>query len=346
MKLKNILLLLISFSYTLVYSQAEKHIQKQFSVSGKTTQFSIKNKFGKVVITTWEKNEIFVKVAMIVDRKDGNAKKAEEMLRNIEIDIQESPGSIQFETKINTSKKNDLEINYEVKMPPYLPLRIENSFGDAYISSYDGQVDLIIGYGHIRAENFTNTCNVRLSFGSGEIQKVKNGEFKIKYSDLEIKTLGNALIDQSFSDVNIDEVENMNIKANYGNTTIHSIYSIDGELSFNDFKSSVVTNSLNVNIRYGDFKVEKIKKNCSVAKIDSKFADVILGIEKGMDAQFESQTSFCDISVDDGKADVDMYYKVKTSNSTHYKGKIGRGGDKIIKINSSYGDVNIKIVEK
>ena len=139
----------------------------------------------------------------------------------------------------------------------------------------------------------------------------------------------------------------MNIKANYGNTTIQNIYSIDGELNFNDFKSSVIANSLNVNIRYGDFKVEKIKKNFSLAKIDSKFADIKLGIEKGTNAQFESQTSFCDISIDDLQNDrIDMYYRVKTSHNNHYKGKIGAGGDKIIKINSSYGDVNIKIVEK
>ena len=123
-------LLLSTIGWAKDQDQKKKFVEKNYQVTT-NTKLRIDNKFGKVEVNSWEKNEFDIKVEII--GKGRNEERAQRILNAIDIDITESSTEIEFETEIESTKnKNEegFEINYRIYMPEGNPLEIKNSFGD------------------------------------------------------------------------------------------------------------------------------------------------------------------------------------------------------------------------
>lgn len=326
--------------------EKEKRISKSYKINDSRLEFSIRNKFGKVQIATWDKPQIDVEVVIKVDRR--NEARADKMLEQINVAIMESSQSISFETRIdgNLSNKNDesFEINYEVKMPSNLSLKIKNSFGDTYIAPYDGPTVLDIAYGNIKAETFSNDLSLELSFGNGEIRSARKSDLTVKYSKLEIGSVTNATINQQFSDLVIDEMADVNLDAKYGNLKFGTLNNLSGRVSFSGFKLERLNQSIDLTASYsGDFTIREVAKNFQRINLEGKFGSFDIGLQSGTNASIESTLKFCDMSY--SGVPFDFNYVVKEHNSKEYRGKLGSGAGGSISIRSDYGDVRLRAVQ-
>ncbi len=326
--------------------EKEKRISKSYKVNDSRLELSIRNKFGRVQVATWDKPQIDVEVIIKVDRR--NEARADKMLEQINVSIAESSQAISFETRIDGSLNNrndeSFEINYEIKMPSNLPLRIKNSFGDTYIGPYDGTANLDIAYGNIKAENFSNDLTLELSFGNGDIKGAKKSNLTVKYSKLEMGKVTNATINQQFSDVVIEDLADVSLDAKYGNLKFGTLNNITGKVSFSGFKLDKLNQSIDLTTSYsGDFTIRQVAQNFQRINLQGKFGSFDIGLQNGTNATIESTLKFCDMSY--SGVPFDFNYVVKDHNSKEYRGKLGTGAGGSIRISSDYGDVRLRTVQ-
>ena len=340
-----VILLLTAFtSKAKDQEEKRKYVEKTYKVDA-STQLSITNKFGKVAINPWEKNEFSIKVEII--GKGRSEERAQRILDAIEININESSSEIAFETEIESTKnKNEegFEVNYTVYMPEKNNLEIKNSFGDVTMGNRGGDLMLDIGYGSVKTGDVNGITELELSFGSGSMGVLKKCNLTVKYSKLEVEAGSQMELKQGFSDIELGEVIDLDLDSKYGKIEIEKAQNIDADIHFSGFDIDELTGSLTMDCSYlGDFSIERLAKSFTLVDIDGKFGSYEIGLEAGMNADIDAEFSFADLKIS-SDVDASFNYRVKESNKSTYKGKIGSGDpNKIIRIDSGYGNVRLKM---
>lgn len=317
-------------------------IEKSFPVTA-STGLDITNQFGEVHVDTWDRNELKVRIEIIVNGKTDD--RAQKMLDKIDIDIEEG-GEISFVTRIsgntNTKDGESFEINYKVSYPSGNQLSIDNRFGDTYVGSRSGSTDLEISYGNLKTEDFTGFLNLELSFGKGSVGSTKESEIDVRYSGLEITSGVVMEMEQQFSDVKISQVNKLDLESKYGDVKIGEVDEINADAEFSGFSIEKLNDKLFMEASYvSKFSIDELNKAFTAVKIYGKFSTYTIRLQEGMKADLEAEFSFANMTV--SNSEIDVYYKVKDDNRSEYKARIG-GGDpnRKISVKSSYGDLRLK----
>ena len=322
----------------------KKYVEKNYKVTA-TTKLKIENKFGEVEINSWTKSEFDVKVEIIGEGR--NEERSQRIMDAIEIDITEGSSKIVFETKIADSRQKNgegFEINYTVYMPETNPLEIKNSFGDVILGDRKNDLDINVSYGSMRIGDVSGDSMIKLSFGSGSAENIKDGEATIKYSKFEIESANKLDLTQGFSEIEIGEVSDLEMKSKYDKVEIEKAGKIDADAHFSSLDIEELTGSLELDCSYlNNFRIDKLARTFTLVDIDGKFGSYEIGLEAGINADINAEFSFADLKYS-SDVDATFNYRVKESNTSTYKGKIGKGDpNKMIRIDSSYGNLRLKM---
>lgn len=343
MKRQLIFSLLVSFliSATAAESEVSKVINKNFKVSS-TTLLSVRNSFGKIHVNTWEKSEISVEIEIIGNAS--NEERAQKIIDNIDISVNETSSEVSLITNIKDSKSrgnSGYEINYTINMPVENPINFRNSFGDIYLPTRKGDAFVKVGYGALKAQDFLATTEMEISFGSGSVGRFEKGELEVKYSDVEIESAGEMIIDQGFSNLEIDQIDELDLESKYGDVRLGKAGFVKADVGFSGFKMGELSGSLDLEADYvSGFEIDLLRKEFDFVRIYGKFGSYDIRLEDGLSADLEAEFRYSDLKTYGDE--VDFHYRIKESNLAEYRGKIGGGSyDKIIKIKSSYGDCTI-----
>ncbi len=300
-----------SFETCETESNLSSEKRKSFDITYKVNNsdaLNIENKFGKVHVNTWDKNEIKVRIDIIARASSDD--KAAEILKNISINERRADNIISIATKmepmrVSGSASKSFEINYTVYMPTENMLTVKNSFGDVYLASLKGKADITVKYGSLKTDKLSNSDNrVSLAYSSGTCSYINSGNIEVSYS-------------------------NMNVDATNG---------LQGFSKFSDFKIGDLRDELNLEVKYGTFKVDQVSKNIRKISLDSGFSPILLNFEDNAAFNFDVNVSFADFKVDKSLVNI-THLERKTSNAA-YKGKYGNAASKgFVSINSKYGDV-------
>jgi len=337
-------LLLSTIGWAKDQDQKKKFVEKNYQVTT-TTKLRIDNKFGKVEVNSWEKNEFDIKIEII--GKGSNEERAQRILNAIDIDITESSTEIEFETEIESTKnKNEegFEINYRIYMPEGNPLEIKNSFGDVTMGNRSNDLEVNVAYGSLKAGDISGEAYIKVSFGSGSVGEIEEGEATIKYSSFEMDGAKILDLTQGFSDIELGDIDDLELESKYGKVEIEKAGRVDADAHFSGFDIEELTGSLELDCSYlGDFRIDRLTKSFTLVDIDGKFGSYEIGLEPGLNADLNAEFSFADLKVA-SDVDVDFHYRVKESNKSIYKGKIGQGdSSKMIRVDSSYGNLRLKV---
>lgn len=272
---------------------------------------SIDNKFGNVHVNTWNRNEIQVKVSMISRAHSEQA--AEEMLNRINVADSRSGNTILLKTEMGSfnSKGNShqsFEINYTVNMPEDNQLIVKNSFGNVYLPDMKGKVDLTVRHGAFKTGNLSNASNsIKASFcnsASNSIGYMNKGAVELAYSTL-----------------------------NVGGTN-----GMNGSSKFSDLKIGNLSENLQMEVKYGTFSVDNVKKNFRNISVTGGFTPIQFRFENDSSFDFDVNVQFADFKVDRNLVKFTTLEKGHTS--AEYKGRYGTSSSKgSINITSKYNDV-------
>ena len=321
------LLLAILLCNNLVIAQNKNSISKTKHNSYKITpndQLSIINRFGQVKINTWEKSEIEIDVTIKAWAK--NETEAREILDRINIDDRKKEDGIYYVTKIEKkfkkSKNAGFEINYEVNMPQYTALNLENRFGPTYLADHSGKLSLLSAYGSLNAKKISGkNVNIQINYGQASIDEIKNGNVKTSYCNfVEIGKVGDLTVDDRNGKLEIESADNLVVKSAYSH------------FSLNQLEKSLMLES-----KFGSAEIDEVSNNMEKISVDIAYGSLEIDTREVDHFNFDISVSFG--SFDSGFSDVVYSSKSEGYTNKRYEGKKGNGGNRSIKVNSSYGSV-------
>ncbi len=301
-----------------------KNYSKTYSVDG-NDKLQIENKFGKVTVNTWNRNEIKVDIQMKADADDADA--AQKLLDGVSISDNKDGDGVYFKTHIGNDDRGNwgswfgsgkshvrkIEVNYTVYMPAKNPLTITNNYGGTVLPDLlSGKVIINSAYGSLTAKALSNPDNeIRVQYGSARIENLSGSEIKVSYGSLVI-----------------GESDKLN-----------------ADVSYSSAKIAKLTTSGNINARFsGTVEVGDVGKNVTNLTINSSYSGVKLGLSNDQNTDFNVSVSYGGFSY--GSVPVSITSKTPEDgergfNPTKtYKGKVGKGNaDKVISIKSTFGSV-------
>ncbi len=291
----------------------------------KNDELEIDNRYGKITVNTWAKNEFKVDVQIkayanddaeaqklldqtsVVDSKDNDVVSFKTTIK--------SPGN-SWETIVNDKTVNihKVVISYTVYMPAKNALTINNKFGSTELPDLDGKITINNSNGSVVAKSLSHSDNVIM---------VKNG-------DVSIGSLTDASVDVSSGDLSLDAADKVNVDMRYGAVKIGKI-----------------NTSGTINVRYGDgIQIIDLGKNLKTLSVNSNYAPVKLGLANNTNANFDVTVHYKDFIYNNNAISVTSKTPGDEKNwsaTQTYKGHIGKGStDKTIIIKANYGDVKFE----
>lgn len=300
-----------------------KNISNSYKVSPKDA-LTIKNKFGQVTINSWDKN--IIQIDVVVKAWGDDELDAKDILDKINIDGKRKEAEIYYETKFlkkyKNNKRTGFEINYEVKMPPYLKLNLENRFGATFLGDYDGAVSLISAYGSLKTKRLSGKqVEINVSYGKADIDELRYGYLKSSYCGY----------------VNIKKAGNISVDDRNGNLDIKEVEEIEASSAYSNFNIGKLTHSLELDSKFGNASVKNISSAVQRIDIDISYGSADLDLNDVDDFVFDVDVSFGNFSK--GSNNLNYRTQIEKPIQQNYEGSKGNGGTASIKVKAAYGNI-------
>ena len=279
-KLSLLGVILAIFTLCSLSSQARrefsKTVKKEFDISTDGTT-SIYNKYGKVLINTWDKNRVKVEVMIVV--KASGEEVAQAIFDRIDIDFDTGGSYVSAKTQIESSSKNswwkdnnnkaDYSINYEVWMPPSNRLELETKYCDSKVAPLNNSAEVSIKYGNLIMEGLDDDLELKLDYGNGTINKVHNAniesshctlnlleaqdiEIESKYSTITVERAQDIRSDTRYDTYKLGQVSEFRNTGKYDNLVIQKARAVYVDSDYTHFFTNSVSKSIDLQISYGD----------------------------------------------------------------------------------------------
>ncbi|MEO6849908.1 MAG: hypothetical protein ABI203_05460 [Mucilaginibacter sp.] len=285
-------------------------------------KLAISNKYGKVIVNTWNKNE--VKVDVQIKGVASSDETAQKLVNAISISDSKDGNVVSFKTNFGSSNNNNgsiwtlfndrndhhkVEVNYTIYMPSKNALDIDNRYGATELPDFDGKVEINSAYGSFSAKALSSVGNV----------------IKVRYGGAKIGSINSC-----------------DLEVGYGSLDLGSVDKLNGDFSYSSVKIGKVKTSVNIDARYaGGIDINELDKDFTSVSINASYSNIKVNLNNSANADFDVTTHYG--GFDYGSLPLEITQKSPSDNergfhpTKNYKGRIGKGdASRMITIKSTY----------
>ncbi len=349
-----ILILFTGFTINAAEDEYSKKIHKEYDAN-EQTHLNLTNKYGDVEITNWAKNSISIDVTITVDHKQED--KAKELLEHITVNFSQDGNTINVETEIGKnfnksnwffsfdSNKKEFSIDYEIKMPKFLNLTLNNKYGDVFIDEVAGEADIAVKYGNLKAnkilrDNTKPLSRVYLGYSDGTIKEANWLKLDLKYSKLRLDKSTALMAVTKYSKLYAEEASSIVAESKYDHYYLGEIGNLVVESKYTDYEVDQLNKQLDIETKYGDIEVDYIPKTFEKIWVDNNYGHIDLKIDKAASYKIEGKADYGDINYPDSE----NINRRKDNTDLEISGIIGRAKNPKAKVTlqTRYGNIDIK----
>lgn len=320
-----------------------KTYQEKYDVDKGASLF-IKNKFGDVKCQAWDESSVSIIVTVGVDAP--SQEKANRVFDKIDVELTGSRTKVQGVTTVDNVNNANFSINYEIRMPRWIAIDLDNQFGSIYLDEADGLVDINLEYGAMEANAFNGPkTELTIKFSDVEAGYMKDGTVNIEYSEWESKGGENLKLYSRFSEISIEKVVNVNVDSQYDDVYFGSAGQVIAISRFSDLEFEKISGDFDFDIEYGNLDVDYISAAFKQGKVRNSFAGANLSFDPKSSMNIEAEVEFGELSYP--KANASMNDETVGYTTHIYKGRIGSasGTPSQLTIEAKNADVNIDFEE-
>jgi hypothetical protein len=341
---------LFLISSTISADEVTKEFHKEYTAGTKTLEIS--NKYGDVVIQSWDKDQIIIDVKVTVDMS--NKDRAQSFLDKIDVQFTEGTNVISaktiLENNFNFSGWGDsrrFRIDYNIKMPVGTDLTLANKYGNTDIDELHGLMDLDIKYGNLTAGKLTRgnikpLSQLNLAYGKGTIDETGWMNLTERYvGSMEIAKSQAILLDSKYSKIILGETSSIVGECKYDNIRIETVKNLVLENGYSEVNIGELTKKLNYNGSYGSFSVDRIPAGFESLDVETHYMGVKLGIVESASYKLEAKVSYGGLKYDE--ENFKNQRRIVENNSHEVSGTVGKEENPISRVNvlASYGNVRL-----
>jgi hypothetical protein len=350
-------ILLVSFP-TLSYA---KPTEEERLVIRKTYQLSsdqilgIRNRYGDVNINSWEKS--YAQVVITIIARSSDKSRAQERLEEVEIRERKLSGKIQLETEIlsrsfSILRQQGIEVIYDVDIPTQHSLEIENRFGDVYLDSRLGTVDIDVKNGNLVAKELSGEDNrIKLQFGQADLTTFKGGTLDISFGQLFLTEADVLSLKSNGAVIKIDQVKQLQLNANLGEIRVREADEITGSYTSTKVSVERLNKRAELDIKAAiAFEIEEVAAGFEGIVLTGNFTAINLGFEDEAAFDVDAEVQFGELTSHNlgvelkstAQAEKLTHYLTPTTVKANPSSSVARSGKPgQVKIHSKYGNVRL-----
>lgn len=254
-------------------------------------QLQMANKYGNIHFYNWEKDSVRIDATLTVNAKNND--RLNKLFNYIEFEFLATEYYITIKTLFknysNTvwydfttmaesliNSGNALQVNYNVYLPEYLSLKIENKFGNIYSSNHSGKYQVQLSNGDIKINILKGDADINLTFGNFTLNNASNAELNLSYAEAEIRQIDKANIECKSSRINIEQTNKIKINSRRDKIKIKNCESMDFTGNFSNIVIDNLNSDIIFNAKYGDVNINQISSAVSLLQFNTNFTDVNL----------------------------------------------------------------------
>ncbi len=321
----------------------ENRIEKSFPVYD-DTEIEISNKYGDITLESWEKDS----VKIVIDYKVTSTKevKLNKTYDAIGIDFKANKYYIVATTEFNGkgsfwSDVSDIasnlftggtntSIDYIVYAPDNKYVSLNLKYGNIYLANHKGSIKVALSNGDFKAHNLSSNSELDIEFGDATVNNIVDGKVRISYGTLTLEEAQNLTIGGQSSEYEIANVDYLTIDSKRDKIFIEKVNNVTGNTYFSRLEIDKLEGSLDVNTKYGSFKLKEIGNQVNSIKLDNNNTTVNFYLQK--------ENSYKIDLTSDEKADVTYSANLGDFSTEEIKGK-----ENIMKARCLYGTNNLAI---
>lgn len=355
--------LLLSYGSWAQETKLSKSIDKTFEVSERLN-LEITNKYGNVIIDTWSRNEVSLKIEILAFGKDENA--AEKLMDRVEFDFKQSSDFLEVESVFDRKKsffkdminsvsdysasllsKHKLQVNYELNIPETTgSISIDNRFGDIHIGDINGRINITLSHGNLRANKIEDYSRLNVNYGKAKIKEIKEVNLTLKGAELEVEFAEKLKIQSSSSTIFIEKVLVLDLESTNDKVEINSVEDISGSANFTDLSILHLRESCRLNQSYGGLTIKNIHDSYRSIRVNGKSTDYYLNFSKK--CSFETRIYARDdkLKIADFPGERKKRYMDDKSKFVQISGVFGSTAEeRNLNIEAQNGEVTIDFIE-
>jgi hypothetical protein len=341
---KIILIIILLIPCLGIYAQDyTKTYQEKYEVD-KGASLVINNKFGDVKCQAWEENSVSINVTVSVDAS--SQEKANKVFDKITVELNGTRTRIEGRTTVGSINNADFSIDYDIRMPRWINIDLNNQFGDIYVDETDGLVKINLEYGAMEANAFNgSSTDITIKFSDGEAGFIKTGDLNVEYSEWKSKGAENLKVISRFSEVTLDKLASLNLDSQYDEATIENAGSVIAIGRFSELDFGKITGDFDFDIEYGELDVSYISASFKTGKVRNSFAGADLTFDPAASMTIDAEIEFGELSYPKGKTSLNHITEGYTTQI--YKGRIGSSATSAsqLTIRSKNSDTSIDFAE-
>jgi hypothetical protein len=341
---------LVTFSLTA--QEVTKEFHKEFR-SGTGTTLDINNRYGDVVIQSWDKDQVVIDVKVTVELPDRT--RAERLINYIDVQFKEEDKLISAKTLIDDkfnfsgwgigSKK--FSIDYTVRMPVENNLTLNNQYGNSDIDELHGLVNFRIRYGNLTVDKLTRgnekpINKLNIAYGKASIDEAGWMDVYCRYShDVKITKSQALLLDSKYSGIKISETSSVVGESRYDKLTIEKVKNLVLQSGYSSTNVGELSKKLNYEGGYGSVSVETIPAGFESIDVDVQYMEVKLGLSESANYNLDVHTSYAGVKFREEKFKHEKH--IVENNSTTLTGIVGNEATPTatVKVSASFGQVRL-----
>lgn len=329
-------------------------ITKTFNVSN-GAQLTINNKYGKVNLHTWNKNEI--QAVITITANGSNNDNAQNLANQVTIQSGQSGNNVTITTQYDANssssfwkkffggggnQKNYIHIDYAVYIPQSLAtMRIANNYGDVAGDDIPGNFVLDINYGNFYISKVAGNFQLHANYGNGSLRNITGGSIDANYTNVNLSDVNNLQIRSNYSNYKISNAGQIKFNGNYGNFSADQIGKVVCGSNYTDYKIGTLQQQAKMETTYGDIRIQTLGSRFNGMNIQSTYGGVKAGIPKNLSIRLDIDLTNGDIHTND--LPLQIQEKVTDHSKKILKASISGAGSEapLIYIRGTYSDVSL-----
>ncbi|MFB2117905.1 hypothetical protein [Parapedobacter sp. 2B3] len=297
--------------------QKEKVTEYSYPINSRQS-VNIDNRYGKITINNWAKNE--VKVVVTIRTAEDSERRAQEALDRVHINQSQSGNAISFKTAIESGDSNwwsmltsgggdrALRVDYDIYLPKRNELVLANRYGAIELSDRDGKVDVSVSYGSLHAGHLNGVGNsLSVAYSKAAVEYLNEGDVSVRYGGFTLS-----------------EAEKL---------TLAMSYSSSGKIG-------KINQRADISLRYSSGFEMGLGPAIQKASVAASYSNI--HIRPASDAAFNFDVAVSYGGFDYDRNHINIGSKSESHTSASYSGYWNKAVDNVVSVSARYGAVSLK----
>lgn len=284
---------------TIAQEQRDARQEKSFVIA-EDHELEILNKHGDITFEHWDADSLKVVArATVRGRTD---KIVQRQIEKLDISIEQAGNYVVAETTFSSDSgilgnaieatsdfardlfaADQVEVHYDVFLPNWMEVSIENAYGDLYLGNHIGELDVQLRHGKLKGKNLEQLKRLKVINGDANIDEVGSCRIDAEFSDLRIGSSELLDIDGVASEFRLRNVATLKVRSKHDEYYIERLGEVDGELNSVDMYVDELDGELDLKTRHGDLRFGSISGDFGEISFTSEYTELEL--------EFEEETS-------------------------------------------------------